>query len=100
MKTLYEKLPREQEHSERVSRISGLIGTSMGMTKEEINELKTAGALHDIGKIAIGNEILDKIAELSDFEWLEIRRHPEISYSILSSLNDYAPAGQYHSCPS
>ena len=29
--------------------------------------------------------------ELSDFEWLEIRRHPEISYSILSSLNDYAP---------
>lgn len=91
MKTLYEKLPREQEHSERVSRISGMIGASMGMTKEEINELKTAGALHDIGKIAIGNEILDKVDELSDFEWLEIRRHPEISYSILSSLNDYAP---------
>lgn len=91
MKTLYEKLPREQEHSERVSKISGLIGAAMGMTKEEINELKTAGALHDIGKIAIGNEILDKADELSDFEWLEIRRHPEISYSILSSLNDYAP---------
>jgi diguanylate cyclase (GGDEF)-like protein/PAS domain S-box-containing protein len=91
MKTLYEKLPREQEHSERVSKISGLIGASMGMTNEEINELQTAGALHDIGKIAIGNEILDKVDELSDFEWLEIRRHPEISYSILSSLNDYAP---------
>jgi len=91
MKTLYEKLPREQEHSERVSKISGLIGASMGMTHEEINELKTAGALHDIGKIAIGNDILDKVGELSDFEWLEIRRHPEISYSILSSLNDYAP---------
>lgn len=91
MKTLYEKLPREQEHSERVSKISGLIGASMGMTKEEINELKTAGALHDIGKIAIGNEILDKVDDLSDFEWLEIRRHPEISFSILSSLNDYAP---------
>jgi diguanylate cyclase (GGDEF)-like protein/PAS domain S-box-containing protein len=91
MKTLYEKLPREQDHSERVSKISGLIGTAMGMTKEEINELRTAGALHDIGKIAIGNEILDKVDELSDFEWLEIRRHPEISFSILSSLNDYAP---------
>ena len=91
MKTLYEKLPREQKHSERVSQISGLIGAAMDMTNEEINELKTAGALHDIGKIAIGNEILDKVEELSDFEWLEIRRHPEISYSILSSLNDYAP---------
>ncbi len=91
MKTLYEKLPREQQHSERVSNISGLIGAAMGMNKEEINELKTAGALHDIGKIAIGNEILDKTGELSDFEWLEIRRHPEISFSILSSLNDYAP---------
>lgn len=91
MKTLYEKLPREQEHSERVSKISGAIGTAMGLTKEEINELITAGALHDIGKIAIGNEILDKVDNLSDYEWLEIRRHPEISYSILSSLNDYAP---------
>ena len=91
MKTLYEKLPREQEHSERVSKISGAIGTTMGMTKEEINELITAGALHDIGKIAIGNEILDKVDNLSDYEWLEIQRHPEISYSILSSLNDYAP---------
>ncbi|UYO61570.1 diguanylate cyclase [Acetobacterium wieringae] len=91
MKTLYEKLPREQQHSERVSNISGLIGAAMGMNKEEINELKTAGALHDIGKIAIGNEILDKTGELNDFEWLEIRRHPEISFSILSSLNDYAP---------
>ncbi|WP_303869103.1 HD domain-containing phosphohydrolase [Acetobacterium wieringae] len=91
MKTLYEKLPREQQHSERVSHISGLIGAAMGINKEEINELRTAGALHDIGKIAIGNEILDKTGELSDFEWLEIRRHPEISFSILSSLNDYAP---------
>lgn len=91
MKTLYEKLPREQAHSERVSKISGLIGARLGMSNEEINELKTAGTLHDIGKIAIGNEILDKADELTNFEWLEIRRHPEISYSILSSLNDYAP---------
>jgi diguanylate cyclase (GGDEF)-like protein/PAS domain S-box-containing protein len=91
MKTLYEKLPREQDHSEQVSKISGAIGTAMGFTNEEINELMTAGALHDIGKIAIGNEILDKLDNLSDYEWLEIRRHPEISYSILSSLNDYAP---------
>ncbi|MDK2940646.1 MAG: diguanylate cyclase [Acetobacterium sp.] len=91
MKTLYEKLPREQEHSERVSKISGLIGTELGMTNEEINELKTAGTLHDIGKIAIGNEILDKSDKLTNFEWMEIHRHPEISYSILSSLNDYAP---------
>lgn len=50
-----------------------------------------AGTLHDIGKIAIGNEILDKSDKLTNFEWMEIHRHPEISYSILSSLNDYAP---------
>lgn len=91
MKTLYEKLPREQEHSERVGKISGAIGTAMGFTNEEINELMTAGILHDIGKIAISNDILDKLDNLSNYEWLEIRRHPEISYSILSSLNDYAP---------
>lgn len=91
MKTLYEKLPREQNHSEQVSKISGYIGSAMGLTNEEINELITAGSLHDIGKIAIDNEILDKADNLSAYEWSEIRRHPEISYSILSSVNDYAP---------
>jgi diguanylate cyclase (GGDEF)-like protein/PAS domain S-box-containing protein len=91
MKTLYEKLPREQEHSDRVSKISESIGLAMNLSNEEINELITAGALHDIGKIAISNEILNKTDDLNEYEWLEIRRHPEISYSILSSLNDYAP---------
>ena len=62
----------------------------MGMTKAALNELRTLGLLHDIGKIAIDNSILNKSDRLTKEEWNEIKRHPEIGYRILSSVNDMA----------
>ena len=59
----------------------------MGMTKAALNELRTLGLLHDIGKIAIDNSILNKSDRLTKEEWNEIKRHPEIGYRILSSVN-------------
>ncbi|MBC3889698.1 PAS domain S-box protein [Acetobacterium paludosum] len=90
VKTLYEKFPREQKHAENVGELSEMLGKTVGLTNEEINELITAGNLHDIGKIAISNDILNKNGALSDEDWNEIRRHPEISYSILSTISNYA----------
>ena len=49
-----------------------------------------AGLLHDIGKIAMSNEILNKCGRLNDAEWMVLKRHPEVGYSILTSVNDYA----------
>lgn len=91
MKTLFEKTPREEAHSERVSELCKEIANEMGMNPIEANMLNTAGLLHDIGKIAVGNSILDKKGPLDDREWTEMRKHPEISYNILSSVNDYGP---------
>lgn len=51
--------------------------------------------MHDIGKIAVDDGILNKSEPLSDVEWLEIMRHPEIGYRILSSVNVYAPLAEY-----
>ncbi len=91
MQTLYTKSPREQQHSKRVSQLCGEIGTAMGL---EINELTTAGMLHDIGKVAISESILDKASPITDSEWTELKRHPEAGYSILCSVNDYGPLAE------
>ncbi|KUO64075.1 MAG: hypothetical protein APF84_08170 [Gracilibacter sp. BRH_c7a] len=90
MKTLYEKIPREEEHSNRVSKLSSSIGLALGLSDADIHKLQMSGLLHDIGKIAVSNDILNKNAPLSDLEWIEIKRHSESGYSILSSSNDYA----------
>ena len=92
MQTLYTKSPREQQHSQRVSQLCSDLATAMGL---EVNELTTAGLLHDIGKVATSNEILDKSGPLTDSEWKEVKRHPEVGYSILSAVNDYALLAEY-----
>ncbi len=89
LQTLYEKNPREKEHSERVSNICISIGEKLGMQSNELNMLKAISVLHDIGKIAIDDQILNKPGKLNDEEWETIKRHPEIGYRILSSSPEY-----------
>lgn len=90
LKTLYEKNPQEERHSIRVGDLSRRIGAAVGMAPEAIDELATAAKLHDIGKIGIGGDLLDKREPLNQSEWLIIRRHPEIGYFILNSARDYS----------
>lgn len=91
LETLYSKSPWEKEHSENVSVLSGAIGLGMGLAQPEIDDLKAAGIIHDIGKIAVSNNILEKDGPLDEEEWEEIRKHPETGYSILSTVNEYSP---------
>ena len=93
--TLHEKNKREEQHSHRVSALCKSIGEALGLADGEIEELKTVGLLHDIGKIAIDENILNKPDKLTEEEWLEIKRHPEIGYRILSTVNDMAEMGEY-----
>ncbi|QOR34303.1 diguanylate cyclase [Clostridium sp. 'deep sea'] len=83
--TLHEKNPREQSHSNRVSKLCAEIGVEMGLSDKMINELSLAGLMHDIGKIAINDSILNKIEPLTPEEWNDIKRHPEIGYRILNA---------------
>jgi PAS domain S-box/diguanylate cyclase (GGDEF) domain len=88
IKTLHEKNPREEQHSKRVSDICQSIGKAMGFSEIERCKLKIVGLLHDIGKIAIEEGILNKPGKLTDQEWNEIKRHPEIGYRILTTSFD------------
>ena len=93
--TLHEKNKREERHSQRVSEYCGAIGQAMGLKEDTVEELMHMSLLHDIGKIAIDDAILNKPGRLTDEEWREIRRHPEIGYRILSASNDMAEMADY-----
>lgn len=93
--TLHEKNKREEQHSHRVSLLCKSFGEVLGLSEGEVQELKTVGLLHDIGKIAIEESILNKQGKLTEDEWQEMKRHPEIGYRILSTVNDMAEMGEY-----
>ncbi len=89
------KIKREEEHSHRVSMLCQDMGHALGLTESETEELKTIGLLHDIGKIAIEENILNKSEELTEDEWQEIKRHSEIGYRILNTVNDMLEISEY-----
>jgi diguanylate cyclase (GGDEF)-like protein/PAS domain S-box-containing protein len=91
--TLHEKNKREELHSRRVSAHCAMLGKALHLSVGEVSELKTLGLLHDIGKIGIEEKILNKPGKLTEEEWHEIKRHPEIGFRILSNvpeMNDLA----------
>ena len=71
------------------------MGEALGLSDYKIKELKTVGLLHDIGKIAIEEHILSKTGKLTDKELNEIKRHPEIGYRILSTVNEMSEMADY-----
>lgn len=89
MKTLNETNERERIHSENVSKISRKIGEALNFDQELLREIEITGLLHDIGKIAIDNNLLNKTGPLSSSEYEIIKRHPEIGYHILKSVDEY-----------
>lgn len=88
--TLNEKNKREELHSHRVSSLCRQFAMALNFSDQEIQEFESVGLLHDIGKIAIDEAILNKPGKLTDAEYEEMKRHPEIGYRILSTVNDMA----------
>ena len=80
---------REKEvgsHSERVMNYTSLMAARLGIDSSELEHLAKGALLHDIGKIGITDNILLKPGALDDEEWIEMRRHPQVGYSILSEI--------------
>ncbi|MGB9082292.1 MAG: HD domain-containing phosphohydrolase [Desulfuromonadaceae bacterium] len=80
---------REKEvgsHSERVMNFAAFLGGKLGMAGRELQELSKGALLHDIGKIGIPDNILLKPDKLDVAEWIEMRKHPQIGYAILSEI--------------
>ncbi|MGZ4292301.1 MAG: HD domain-containing phosphohydrolase, partial [Gaiellaceae bacterium] len=73
-------------HSERVAAVAGAIAEQLGLSPAQVELTRLAGSLHDLGKLAIPEEILQKPAELTSAERLVIQRHPQIGHRMLESL--------------
>jgi HD-GYP domain-containing protein (c-di-GMP phosphodiesterase class II) len=84
--TLNAKEPYAREHSERVTSLSLAIGQMLGLSGADLEVLKWTALLHDVGKIGIMDTILFKKDRLSDRDWDEIKKHPQIGYNILIDL--------------
>jgi diguanylate cyclase (GGDEF)-like protein len=73
-------------HSERVADLAVRVAERMGLSQELVELTRLAASLHDLGKLAIPEEILRKPGPLTDPERLVLERHPQIGYRMLESL--------------
>lgn len=93
------KDPYTKGHSERVAEISEHIGSILAMPAEQLERLRIAGILHDIGKIGVPESVLLKKEPLAPAEYDLIRKHPVDGANILRPLNflaDIIPAVYHH----
>jgi len=83
------KSPWTAGHSERVTKYGMEIGKEMGFSEKEMDILQRGGLLHDIGKLGIPNEILDKTGKLSDKDKQILQKHPRLGARILEPISAY-----------
>lgn len=95
LNTLNLKCPREEKHSKRVSSLCASIGHACDLNTDDIKELAVAGELHDIGKIAIDEVILNKTEALTNAEWSKIKHHPDIGFRILGATSEFYKIAEY-----
>ncbi len=86
-------------HSMRVATYSEMIAKAMGMSEDEQKKIYFCGLLHDIGKISIPDEIINKKGKLDDAEYAEIKKHPLAGWNILKDIEevpDLAIVARWH----
>lgn len=85
-------------HSEGVSQLAVRIGEKIGFSSKELDFLRLAGLLHDIGKIGVRDDILNKKGPLTLEERRKIQKHPIIGFKILQPVSSLSPAAEavYH----
>ncbi|MEA4870586.1 MAG: transporter substrate-binding domain-containing protein [Christensenella sp.] len=95
LSTLAAKSEETEEHAERLQQYCSQIGKMLGISAKELDEMSLFAMLHDIGKVGINDAILRKPGPLTDSEWLEMRKHPEIGFRIAQNNVDLAPISEY-----
>jgi diguanylate cyclase len=85
-----QKFEREQTHNERVAKFCEQMGQVLSQREGDIEEYRLCGVLHDIGKIVIPVDLINKPEMLSELEYEAVKRHTEIGYQIVRSVDEYA----------
>jgi len=78
---------RETEgHTQRVTELTLVVAATLGFSDEELSHIRRGALLHDMGKMAIPDDILQKPGPLNEAEWEKMRRHPIYAYEMLSPI--------------
>lgn len=91
--------PYTRGHSSRVTDLAEAVACRLGWSEERIASLRVGGPLHDIGKLAVSDEVLCKEGRLDDDELAQIREHPKIGAKLLlrvTALREAIPYVLYH----
>ena len=93
------KSPWTRQHSDHACAIATGIAEVLGLEAAAVRDLRRAARLHDIGKLAISNRILDRPGRLTDEEYASVRQHPVITHRILERVpgfSELAPVASAH----
>lgn len=93
------KSPFTEEHSRGVARLCRRLGAACGLAEDAVRLLEIAGLLHDVGKLRVPDQVLDKPARLTRREVADIARHPFETFGILSRIScvpELASWAAYH----
>ena len=86
--------PYTAGHQRRVSNLARSIATEMGVSEDQIQGIRLAGVIHDVGKISVPGEILSKPGKISTNEFGIIKEHPQVGYNILKTVDFPWPIAQ------
>ncbi len=89
----------ERSHAERVAVYAVATGAELGLSESELRSLRYAAELHDVGKVRVAPELLNKLGELSESDWASMRAHAALSLEVLADfdfLKPCLPAMIYH----
>lgn len=76
---------RAAEHAFRVAELASTLGIRLGLAPVAVARLRLACLLHDVGKLSVPEEVLDKPGPLNDDEWQRVRNHPEYAFQMIAS---------------
>jgi putative nucleotidyltransferase with HDIG domain len=94
IRTLDERDSRAARHCAAVAAFSRDIAKHCGMSKRDQELAHTAGLLHDIGKFALSDRVMERGGQLADADWRGIRRHPDIGAELLRDIGVYGPVAE------
>ena len=75
--------PELAAHGRRTAQLAHKLGVELRMTRAELDRIEASAQLHDIGKLFVSREILDKPGPPTESEWVELRRHPRIGFELV-----------------
>jgi putative nucleotidyltransferase with HDIG domain len=87
------------EHASQVARLSQFVGVELSLNVEEIETLVLGALLHDLGKLAVSDAVLEKPGSLTEEEWAVVKRHSDVGARMIEPievLSDVVPVVRHH----